>query len=777
MAFGMVNFISPRRRRWLFACAALMLLLNPLLRGDTPPVPGSELSVYLMTFGPGEMIYERYSHNAIRIRDSRRGTDVAYNYGLFDMNESGFVMNFVSGRMMYWMEPWDTQKTAALYVRDNRTVSFQELSLTPGQRVKLRDFLEWNSREENKRYLYDYFTQNCSTKVRDVLDDAVGGQIKRQLQAVNTPHTYRWHSRRIGSYNFAVYLGLDAIMGHAVDRPLSAWGEGFLPLKLQEHLRRVMVSDEAGGLVPLVKREWVVYPSTRLAEAAEPPRMWPWLLIGGVIWGGVLALLGQLGRTRRWARILLASLATLWTFIIGAGGLVGVVFWALTSHTATYRNENLLQISPLALLLVVLIPAMALRRRWASQGSFWLAVAILSLSVAGLILKILPSFRQVNSEIIMLMLPAHLGLLMAVVQLRRWMEASALNLPQPPIKQLRRSKGVAMRMVYVLAACVGLAGLVGCDASGRPAVTTTNPRLHNEATIPEPPPRANVSVSASLKAAAIQEIRSGLLSTDPFVRAHAVEASREALGSAARDDILRALQDIEPVVRFAAAMSSGELRLEEARPTLHTLLADADPSVQIGAIFALHRLGDTQYSAGLEQALHSREARVRANAILALGRLGERSALRILTPMLRDPELTVCNQAAEAMWRLGSEDALSFLVATGLNLDPSAQMPAILALAMPRDPRVIQHVRAGLDSDLLDVKLVAARALGMLGSDEAYVLAIDACRSEKAEQRYLAALALGAIGRADAQEAIAPLLRDVNADVRLAASTAMLQLQ
>lgn len=730
-----------------------------------------------MTMGPGGAIYERYSHNAIRIRDSSRGTDVAYNYGLFDMGESGFVGNFVSGRMMYWMEGWDTQKTAELYVRDNRSVSFQELNLTPGQRVKLRDFLKWNCLEENKRYRYDYFTQNCSTKVRDVLDEALGGQIKRQLQAVNTPHTLRWHSRRIGSYNPAIYLGLDALMGHAVDRPLSAWEEGFLPLKLQEHLRHVMVSDEAGASSPLVKREWVVYRSTRPAEAEEAPRFWPWLLASGVIWGALLALLGRLGRERRWARISLATVGALWTFILGTGGLVGVVFWALTSHTATYRNENLLQISPLALPLIVLIPAMALRRRWAAKGSFWLAATILLLSVAGLILKVLPSFRQVNGEIIVLALPAHLGLLLAVVQMSRWTEAGALKLPSPPIKQVRRSKGVAMRMVYVLIACVGLAGLAGCDASGKAPVTNVTPKPRNEVTIPEPPPRTNVTVSASLKATAIQEIHGGLVSTDPFVRAHAVEASREALGSAARDDILRALQDIEPVVRFAATMSSGELRLEEARPTLHTLLADADPSVQIGAIFALHRLGDTQYSAGLEQALQSREARVRANAILALGRLGERSAVRILMPMLRDSEVTVRYQAAEALWRLGSEDALSFLIATSLSPDPAAQMPGILALAMPRDPRVIQHVRAGLDSDFVEVKLVMARALGMLGSDEAYVLAIDGCRSEKPEQRYLAALALGAIGRADAQEALAPLLKDVNADVRLAASTAMLQLQ
>jgi HEAT repeat protein len=256
-----------------------------------------------------------------------------------------------------------------------------------------------------------------------------------------------------------------------------------------------------------------------------------------------------------------------------------------------------------------------------------------------------------------------------------------------------------------------------------------------------------------------------------------VEAVREALGSGGRAELLRALQDQDALVRFAATMAVGEIRLEEAQGLVLRLLNDKSPHVQIGAIFALHRLGNVQYSSGLEEALNSPEAEVRANAAFALGRLGEPSAVRILRPALRDRAVEVRLQVAEALWRLGDEDGLRYLVAAGLSGHPAHQMVGLLGLAGPRDARVIEHVRAGKESDYLEVVLVAARALGMLGSDEACVVAMETTRSGDARQRYLAALALGAIARVDAQDWLAPLLRDADPDVRVAAAAAILQLR
>jgi HEAT repeat protein len=249
------------------------------------------------------------------------------------------------------------------------------------------------------------------------------------------------------------------------------------------------------------------------------------------------------------------------------------------------------------------------------------------------------------------------------------------------------------------------------------------------------------------------------------------------MGSAGRTPIVEAFADPSPLVKFAATMAAGELRLAQIEPLLTQLVEDKNPHVQIGAIFALHRLGITQYSRGLEAALASGDQVVRSNAAIALGRLGEPSALKILHPRLRDPAVEVRLQAAEAMWRLGSEDGLQYVVAGSISRNPGHQMVALLALAGPRDARVAEHIRPALTSDYVEVTLVAARALGQLGFDDGYAIAIKGAKGSEWRQRSLAALAFGAIGRADAQDALAPLLRDSNPVVRVAAATAMLQIR
>jgi HEAT repeat protein len=290
--------------------------------------------------------------------------------------------------------------------------------------------------------------------------------------------------------------------------------------------------------------------------------------------------------------------------------------------------------------------------------------------------------------------------------------------------------------------------------------------------------RSNVQVRESLRTAAKEMLQTGVASQDPLIRMHAIEGIKDSLGASGAKEILAALRDPEPAVRFAAAMAAGELRLVYAKPTLQKLLNDDQNShVQVGVIFALHRLGDTRYSSGLEEALKSRQPDVRADAAFALGRLGEKSAVKILRPALRESTVETRLQAAEARWRLGDEEGLKYLVAASISRHPAHQMVGILGLAGPRDAAVLEHVRTGLNSDYVEVALVSARALGLLGSDEAYDRVAEATRSTDVRQRYLAALALGAIARADAQDVLEPMLNDAEADVRVAAAAAILELR
>ena len=400
--------------------ALLLLVASGLLAQNRPSVRPSarpsELTVYLMTMGPGKQVWERFGHNAIWIHDPARGTDKAYNYGLFDLRQENFVLRFIQGRMWYWMQGFPAQSYVELYRRANRSVWIQELEMPAAARRALQEFLEWNERPENRFYHYDYYRDNCSTRIRDALDRALGGRIQESTTSLPTGKTYRFHTRRLTVNDPLVYTGLLLALGQPVDHPISAWEEMFLPLALREHVRTITVR-EGGVEKPLVKAEQTLFESTDPQPPDHPPFLLPYYLVLGLITGAGAFTLGSAARTRPAARRGFAAVMGLWG-LLGGAGVVIAGLWAFTDHAAAYRNENLLQVSFLALGFVWWGTRsgknpLAARRAWR------LALLLLVLSVLGVFLKLLPQFFQVNWEIIGLALPIHLGVAAGLWQLSR----------------------------------------------------------------------------------------------------------------------------------------------------------------------------------------------------------------------------------------------------------------------------------------------------------------------------------------------------------------------
>ena len=343
------------------------------------------------------------------------------------------------------------------------------------------------------------------------------------------------------------------------------------------------------------------------------------------------------------------------------------------------------------------------------------------------------------------------------------------------------NRNMRLRSLCVLACvCGGGIPLGGCGpepaGSGRRDSPIIRP-MPKPRQAPPAPPRRDVPLDPALAAAARRQVDAALRHSDPIVRTQALETLRYSPGPDAERQVIAALADPQPGVRFAAAMMAGELRVAQARPALVRLAEDPDSVVAVAARFGLHKLGDHRLTHDLERFAVSDDPRVRRNVALVLGLLGERSALKILRVMRVDLDPLVRQQAIEAMWRLGDEDALKALVALTVSGYLDDQIIGLLALAAPGQQRVREHVRALLTTDYPQVNLVAARAMGMLGSDEGYRIAQDGAASRDPQQRFLGALALGAIGRSDAQDELRKLLGDAEPNVQLAAASAILQLQ
>jgi hypothetical protein len=398
---------------------AVLLAALPLHAQDVPaPPPGTNLDIALITVGPGTEVWERFGHNAIEIRDRTTGVTRLYNYGMFDFSQNNFFLNFARGRMLYRISVSDPAEDFPDYGAEGRWIVEQDLNLTPAQRAQLRDYLDWNARPENAQYRYDYFTANCSTRVRDALDAALGGAIKAQTIAPSRGFTYRMDALRLMRPEPALMLGMDAGLGPLADQRLSYWDEGFVPMEFMRHLRDVQVHDDAGNQRPLVAHE------TRLAEARIPdppdfPPAWVWQALAIGI-AAALALLGLARlRARAWAaRAIFASVASATALVLGLGGLVLIALWTLTDHVAAWRNENLLLLNPLCLLL---LPCWlgAFRARWRpSQFAHRLGLVIALLAGLAFFIKVFPAFPQDNSLWIALLLPLHVGFALSLTQAR-----------------------------------------------------------------------------------------------------------------------------------------------------------------------------------------------------------------------------------------------------------------------------------------------------------------------------------------------------------------------
>jgi hypothetical protein len=388
-------------------------------RSPLPAEPGSELTVTLLTYETGGLVFERFGHNALWIHDSARGTDRHYDYGRFDFDQKNFFLRFAQGKMWYSMgEDSLPDKYIRFYASEGRKIRAQELDLTPAQRTELRDFLEWNIRPENAGYAYDYYLDNCSTRIRDALDRVLGGAIRRYAEQPSG-FTWRDETRRLDEHNPFLYSGLMLALGQPVDEEMSRWEQMFLPIRLSEHLDSVKVAGPDGALRPVVRSNQVLAEGGRWPVPVRPSNWSVRYLLVGAVLGGVLMWLGarssRLPRAERGgggkaAEAIFLALATLWALLAGIAGLVVTWLSLLSGHRAAHQNENILLFNLLVLALALALPVAIRRGGAALKTARRLALVAAALAALGLLLKLLPWFDQDNLELIALVLPIHLGL-------------------------------------------------------------------------------------------------------------------------------------------------------------------------------------------------------------------------------------------------------------------------------------------------------------------------------------------------------------------------------
>jgi len=278
-------------------------------------------------------------------------------------------------------------------------VTRQRLALNADQAGALRDFLLWNLRPENAGYNYDYYADNCTTRVRDALNQALGGILKTQLTARAGGMTYRQQTARLMSAQPWLMLIMDLGLGPYADQPLNAWQESFLPMVLQAQLRDVHLDNGQ----PLLLSEQLLSPNRLDVPPATAPDLRLPLALAGLLIAALIVA------TRRWWHTGYALLGTLYLLAAGLVGILLLVLWTLTAHHSAWANANLLLFNPLAFLL---LPTLWRSRRGLAASRFIDGVIALQLIAAliAILLHLLPGTVQQNQPWLLFALPCWLAL-------------------------------------------------------------------------------------------------------------------------------------------------------------------------------------------------------------------------------------------------------------------------------------------------------------------------------------------------------------------------------
>ena len=225
----------------------LILLGQELISQD---VPGTD--IYLLTCGPGTETYSVYGHSALRIVIPEKNSDVVYNWGVFDFATPHFVWKFAKGRLDYSLGISSYNNFLRDYFLEGRWVVSQKLNLETADIEKLFQLIAENLKPENLTYRYDFFYDDCSTRIRDLIEKTVGENlIFPPAEAKKDIPTFRYLT---GEYEKVIpwtKTGIDLIMGSPGDKKASFRDRMFLPIELKKGLSELLIRRN-GKMIPLL---------------------------------------------------------------------------------------------------------------------------------------------------------------------------------------------------------------------------------------------------------------------------------------------------------------------------------------------------------------------------------------------------------------------------------------------------------------------------------------------------------------------------------------------
>jgi hypothetical protein len=322
----------------IFLLISLSFLLN------SPGIfsqAGTDTLIYLITCGPGTETYSVYGHTALRVVIPEKNSDIVFNWGVFDFSTPNFVWKFAKGRLDYMLDAATLKSFLQSYFYEQRYVIAQKINLESEEKAKLMALISENIKPENVRYRYDFFYDDCSTRIRDLLEKSIGNKLLYPPAETGKIPTFR---QMVGKYQEPypwLKFGVDLIMGSPGDKKALFRDRMFLPVDMKEGLSEAVV-NRSGKMIPLLQNPEVFLdfdpPETRHLFLTTPVFIFTLILV-------IIIILSAIPKRRK-----VDKLIDLLVFsVFSALAVLMIFFNFFTDHQQMRMNLNIIWLNPLIL--------------------------------------------------------------------------------------------------------------------------------------------------------------------------------------------------------------------------------------------------------------------------------------------------------------------------------------------------------------------------------------------------------------------------------------------
>jgi Domain of unknown function (DUF4105) len=351
---------------------------------STSAQDSSHLRISLLTCTPGEELYATFGHSAFRVIDSSRAfndgwRDVVYNYGTFNFDDEGFYLKFARGKLLYYVSPEYFSDFKYLNQSTNRGITEQILKLSAREKLTLQHFLNENIKEENKYYKYDFFFDNCTSRLRDILKKQHdSGFTKKAVMPLGSTFREAIHEYLDKNHKYWPRLGIDILMGLPTDAVMTPEQMQFLP----DNLKNALDSSKE----TMVFSSQNLYPVTN--DHAKKPFFTPF-----VVFSLLLIFIVLMGFVKnKFAHAFLQGFDGLLFFFIGALGIIMILMWTATDHGMCKNNFNLIWAWPTHTVMAFFVNS---KKDWVKKYFKFTALALMAVLISWFFLP-----QQMNNALI-----------------------------------------------------------------------------------------------------------------------------------------------------------------------------------------------------------------------------------------------------------------------------------------------------------------------------------------------------------------------------------------